>query len=389
MILSRLTYLFWKLYEVIIRAFFTPLAYVAPWLFGSIRFLGIETRWIGHLAEECDVLVKEVQLGLRPKLKYLLVVLPTKKCNRCLLQYWKEHLTVIDTPWRSHLLYPFSRIRALTVEVNEGIMAQQTATIRTRVQNKWIGHLPLLKITPQHEGQSREILHQLGMPRDAWFVTFHARDSGYKGSGDDPHRNADIQTYLLAMNEVIERGGWCIRVGDSTMPPLREKVGIIDYAHSKIKSDAMDIFLCGYCRYFIGTCSGPYIVAAVFGRPIGLTNAVPITTTLPYGYPAIGIPKLYFSKKLNRILTLKESFDSNIHTWADFEKNEIELQPNTPEDIRDVFLDLIEEKYNYNPDNIDLQKRASALMRPQDYSYGAPNYMGYRFLKKHDTTLFT
>ena len=93
------------------------------------------------------------------------------------------------------------------------------------------------------------------MPPDAWFVALHVRESGFWKSLDTKfpnNRSADIATYLPAIREITRRGGWVIRVGDAEMGALPPMEHVIDYAHSPAKSDWMDVFLYGGCRFFIG-----------------------------------------------------------------------------------------------------------------------------------------
>ena len=56
----------------------------------------------------------------------------------------------------------------------------------------------------------------------------------------------------------MERGAWCLRMGDPSMRPMPRAPRVIDYAHSAIRSDWMDVFLCARCRFFIGNTSGNY-----------------------------------------------------------------------------------------------------------------------------------
>src|SRR5256885_8476241 len=59
-----------------------------------------------------------------------------------------------------------------------------------------------------------------------------------------------------AVQEITRRGGWVVRLGDPTMEPFPPTPAVIDYAHSRLKSPATDVFLCGACRFFIGVASG-------------------------------------------------------------------------------------------------------------------------------------
>ena len=86
-------------------------------------------------------------------------------------------------------------------------------------------------------------------------------------------RSCDIQQYLPACKEITKLGGWLFRVGEKIMKKLPSIPNVIDYAHSRYKSDWMDIYLAAASRFCIGTASGYFRVSQMFGVPILLTNS--------------------------------------------------------------------------------------------------------------------
>ena len=99
------------------------------------------------------------------------------------------------------------------------------------------------------------ILRTLGIPPESWFVCIHVREGGYSPSDEKYHsfRNANIASFIPAMKAIIDSGGMCVRMGDSTMSQIETIKGVVDYANSKYCSDRMDVFLCSRCRFFLGT----------------------------------------------------------------------------------------------------------------------------------------
>ena len=88
----------------------------------------------------------------------------------------------------------------------------------------------------------------------AWFVPLHVREGTYDGRRAGLHgiHNAEMATYLPAIAEITRRGGWVIRMGDpgmSRMPPLPN---VIDYCHSDLRADWMDIFIATQGRFMLG-----------------------------------------------------------------------------------------------------------------------------------------
>ena len=84
-------------------------------------------------------------------------------------------------------------------------------------------------------------LKNLGLPEDAWYVTLHLREPGYKGetrNNTNIHfRNVNPLDYMKACNVVTQAGGWVFRMGDSSMTKLPQMPQVIEYAHNEIKCD--------------------------------------------------------------------------------------------------------------------------------------------------------
>ena len=67
-------------------------------------------------------------------------------------------------------------------------------------------------------------------------------------------------------------GGWVIRMGDPSMVALPSMPNVLDYCHSDLRADWMDVFIAAHCRFMIGTSSGPAYVPPLYGVPSVLTN---------------------------------------------------------------------------------------------------------------------
>jgi len=168
---------------------------------------------------------------------------------------------------------------------------------------------------------------------------------------------------------------------------------VIDYAHLDARSDWMDVFLCASCKFFLGSASGLFHVASVFGKPSGVANQAPLSSVLQFGRNDVAIPKLLWSECNERHLTFPEvlSADAGNFRFTDlYEKHRVRPVENTAEDIRDLALEMLERSQNravYTPEDEELQRRFKALMRPGHYSYGGINRVGRDFLRKY-TYLF-
>ena len=217
------------------------------------------------------------------------------------------------------------------------------------VQGEWEreGRAPLLALTDEDHAHARPVLERLGLAPGAWFVCLHVREAGFHQSWHKFHpatRNADVATYLEAVAAVTARGGIVVRMGDPSMKPMPGVPGLIDYAHSPEKSEFMDVYLCGACRFFIGTNSGLALVPPVFGVPCALTNWSPIG--LPNWYPQdLFIPKLCYSESQKRLLTFDEMLTTRAG-WEQFDqyfaRERIRVLDNSPEDLRDLVVEMLD-----------------------------------------------
>lgn len=122
-----------------------------------------------------------------------------------------------------------------------------------------------------------------GMKNDDWYVCLHLRDSEYysevSGSGQS-HRNSDVDSYLSAINYIIQRGGWVIKMGGKHSPELPKMERVIDYARSKYRCELFDVYLIRYAKFFIGTTSGLTNIAISMGVPCALVNCITVDAQL-------------------------------------------------------------------------------------------------------------
>jgi putative glycosyltransferase (TIGR04372 family) len=264
------------------------------------------------------------------------------------------------------------------------------------VQSRWADRAPLFRLTEAEIARGEAELHVLGIPEDAWFVCVHSREGGYSPGDEWAHsyRNTNISDYAEAMRAIVARGGWCVRVGDSTMRPLDLMPGVVDYARSSSKSDWMDLFLCARCRFFLGNTSGLFGLAGIFGKPSALANMTPLGSAYAPFPGDISILKLLMDAQ-GRMLPLPDAFadeSSELRLTQEFAERDLRQVDNTPQEIAELameMMDRLDGNLKDEPDDADLQARFRALIQPHHYCWHASARIGRVFLRRHRALLMS
>ena len=361
---------------------------------GSIGLLG-----------NLDYYIKAGLLGWRPPHKIIMLVsddIPIS--NRCFLDYWCQYITVISDPNTIKMLSPM--VKCLEDPINWALtlngQAMFVSAANTMVQKQWDDEKrpPLMtNLFTRDYDRGWQCLEELGIPRDAWFVCLHVREPGFKDIGlkTDSYRNADIETYLPAIRTVVAHGGWVIRLGNPTMKSLPELDHVIDYAHSDVRSDWMDVFLGSQARFIIGTASGPNPISIAFGVPMVLTNYLP-WNLLHFSKTDLFLPRLFWSVKEGRHLTFTEILSSKLGTGinqSSYDRLGVDILDNTPEEINDIVLEMLmrlDGDLIYSTSDERLQERFQLLTAACGIHLGRKDLtinprIGKEFLSKYDTLL--
>jgi len=305
---------------------------------------------IGHSAQ-IDYVVKLRMLnGNKPDQTILYVPRLSGSANRFLIEQWRSHLRVLtgsELPFSKKLIDSLALDFYVQDVPGKGTFYMWEVAALT--YRRWAaeGRAPILKLSEDVKNLGREALASVGVPRDAWFVGLHVREPHFQTHHRDLHGvlNAKIEDYLPAIREITRMGGWVIRMGDPSMSPLAPLPNVLDYCHSSVRSDWMDVFLCAVSRFFIGTASGVCYVANDYGIPCLLTNWWP-PAQRPWHACDIFIPKVLRRMKDGRMLSLEESLNEpfgycNSVAYLQ-EEHGVSVQDNDPEDIRAAVIEMLE-----------------------------------------------
>ena len=382
--LSRRGYL-WVLWLILL-----PITFIGH-LFGYRR-LPVITQRIGHLAAEIDCFLKLLEMGeiSTKNKKFFLLAPPGQVANYSLLEYWKKYLIVITNPTLCKLLGYMTRGILMRHDISDYVLGIGQPARYCEVNAKWNKRPPLLKISKTHREIGEKALRIMGIPKGAWYVCVHARESGYSPKDEAVHdyRNCSIESMIPAMKEIVKRGGWCIRVGDSSMKPIQKIPGVIDYVHHSLMSPEIDVFLCGTCNYFLGNTSGLFILSSVFGVISALTNMVPMSS-LGFGKDDLNIFKMFLDKNTGEYLSAAKVMQLPIIEYrmsSSYNRSGYELINNTALEIMELAIEMyerIEGKFVEIPQDRKMMDNFHKLLKPNHYCFGSQSKIASTFLRRH------
>jgi putative glycosyltransferase (TIGR04372 family) len=308
---------------------------------------------------------------------------------------WGDNIVIVSSPWLAGLLRPFSYFHFLRIKLRPSFVNEARVADYPRVLHEWGDRAPLFRLPEKIDRAGREALRAMGLPDDAWFACVHSRD-GIFSPGDEvihDYRNCRIENYGLAVDEIIARGGWCIRMGEAGTEPLAARPGLVNYAGSAFKSDWMDIFLCAKARFFLGNTSGLFIVSTVAGVPSALANMIHIGSCYGHSPADISIPK-HLRERNGAELSFADILHSPIGNFRESRQYRdvgIEILENTPEEIRDLAVEMLERlegRLAYTAEDEARQQAFRALMRPHHHTCESHARIGSAFLEENERLLY-
>ena len=352
-----------------------------------IRWGELISSRIGHFCINTELYCCKRDVGINsPSQKYLdLFYMRKFVCNKQLDKMWKRSLIVLPA-W---LLRPLSRVnRFFCLFISsfkehecgypDGILNHKPDLI-----NKFPAHI---SFTDKEELKGKEILKKFGLAKDAKFVCLLVRDAGYlnRHAKDEymdkrwlyhNYRDGDIDNYVLAAEELAKRGYYVFRMGKNVLKPLKSSnLKIIDYANSEMSNDFMDIYLSAKCSFFISTAAGLDGIAVIFRRPIAYTNYVSfglMGQKYSNNNRTLLLTKHHINKKTQQELTISEIFSANValaYRTEEYKLNDIILEENTPEEIRDLVIEMDERlsgRWKDTKEDLLLQKRFWSIVNDE------------------------
>ncbi len=205
------------------------------------------------------------------------------------------------------------------------------------------------------------------------FLLFSCRDSAYKkktskiDNSYHSYRNETLSIYEDALSPFSNKFN-IIRFG-SVAEKKCEKSDIFDYTHSKFRNQENDLILMKKCQIYIGTWSGPDILALNFNKPTVYTNAINLPWIYTFKNKTICIFKKFFDEKKNEFIPYKKILDLSYKFGSEnlslgtfnqseqFERNNIKLIENSHDEINNAVKEMISFLYQKKKFDMTLQNK--------------------------------
>jgi len=354
----------------------------------------------GSLGNFCTLesLINANLLRIKPQKNiYLLLSKNFKPRNKTLFKYFMPYINVLEDSEITSSLRKLGSLLTLPIGfclplLNKSIYLDWLQNLVNQERIKQNNPKPLLKLSNEDYEKGKDILKKASLPNEAWYITIHVREPGYrsekKNNTTEKFRNSNPLNYLESIKAVTNAGGWVFRMGDSSMTKLPKMPNVIDYAHSSIKSDFMDIFLAATCKFCIGTSSGYWVIPRYFSVPCILTNTPKAGEYFFLSKKDFFLPRLLFNEKTKKYIKFDEFMAPPMSMSVcdnDYLKRGIQWKENQSEELRKVTEEMLERvtKTNNLKEDSNIQKKFKKISENSVYNKTGFSLQGFASIGKH------
>lgn len=364
-----------------------------------LRFGAIMSARIGHFIADVEayLCVSEHTVPLRRTID--IIGCPQPACNAQLASMWSRTISI--APGGKFWKYLDQACRFWT----RGERHHVKLYARQKDYGLFESTKVHLQFTQDEVQQGQILLRELGIPFGAPWICIHNRDQVYLDTVGDgryaqhDYRNFSIESMALAAEELAQRGYYILRMGSVVAEKfISSNPKVIDYASSPLRSDFADIYLSAECVAYLGSDSGISAVPFVFRKPVYFVNFSATLIDLfldQHIYHPFIVKRLWHTER-HRFLSLREIFELGLADASEtrlFEENGVEVISNTPEEIRDLALEIDERlcgKWKAHPGDEILQDRFWDIFRKcsrRTRAEKVPARVGAAFLRRHQDLL--
>lgn len=240
-----------------------------------------------------------------------------------------------------------------------------------------------LKLPDSYTEESLTRLKALGLKSTDWFVGLHIRNALLNSDV----RRQSIDNYLPAIKEITRKGGWVIRIGDNSMPPLPKLDRVIDLTQEFEALKYVHLFALAKSKFFIGTNSGPILTPGLFGVPTILTNLIsPGINSLKMAKNSFSIPKKILLKN-GKFASLREMLRSphgfGTPTMNYYKEQGLAIEENTAQEILNGVVEMFERLSGEHSDGVDEINLQINRIRAE-YEWTSSGDFSYKFTIKNE-----
>ena len=265
--------------SLILNSFWAiPIVFFLRYLnkYKKIHIIKIRSDRFGHFAPDGAEQVARFQMK---KKEIIIYVFDYFICNQQWAKMLKKALPV----------YNFFRPVYFWNEIlpgNKSMNQTGTKTLSRDTELLFTKYNVKLPFEKQDEFKAKSWLKKKGWTEGEPFYCILIRDNAYldKTSDDDKtdwsyhdYRNSKLETYYKAINWLIEKGVWVIRMGKIAETPIAiHNKRVVDFPFEKDTSDLIDTWLFTNCNGCISTGTGPDLLTAIYGKKILFINYLPL-----------------------------------------------------------------------------------------------------------------
>jgi putative glycosyltransferase (TIGR04372 family) len=317
-----------------------------PWIL--IRFGILCSHRIGHFVSDAEFYLCERELGLQNPKAIDLFSFGGTICNTQWAKMCKRAMRFnmfVRCMHRVNLLIPGGKIHNISIIAADRHWSRDIDGVLRRTPVH-------MSFTPEEEKQGQQALRAMGLPGQAEFICFHARDSAYldtvypEGNWKyHDYRNSNILNYIKAVELLTKRRVYSFRMGAI----VKDKIDspnpmVIDYA-TRFRSDFLDIYLSARCKFFLTSGTGVDAVAMAFRRPLVYVNVLPFEFIHSWSAEYISIPKKFWLVNESRFMRFQEILNSGAGRFLntqDYQSHGINVLENTEDEIAAVAIEMDE-----------------------------------------------
>jgi len=361
----------------------------------TIRFIALSNSRIGHFIGNTEVHLCETEMAKKPGQRIIDVFyyFSPDTCNKQLKKMWERTICVF---WFAKLLDKVNR----KLPGGKAHIVEWRELSDRDIHNLLIYKKPYLSFTSQEENFGSQELRRIGIAQGSPFICLHARDSAYLNSIDpakdwyyQKFRDLDIKNFILSAEEMALRGYFVVRMGAVVNEKLEtNNPKIIDYA-TKFRTDFLDIFLCAKCRFFLGSDTGLNKMSQSFRRPTIAVDCAQLEYVISWMPNYLFIPRKFWLRREKRFMTFHEIIDSGVGRFfktQEFENYGIDLISNTPEEIRNVAVEMddrLNGLWQETKEDKELQQRFWSVFQNSKLHGKTVSKIGADFLRQNSNLL--